>query len=689
MTQVADKDKLPQDQPDSPEQVLQSKIINGDFNSAVVLLKTLTDKADTSGINLPLHHKRLLLEAGYYSIVSALGPVDRNSAVTVLANLMSGRETISERDVRQLLAVAPNDFDQAIATSQVCSIGSVFGLIPRSYLRESADLLSLLASQLESCGELEKACEVYLRLGMTLVAHLTNGHTLARALYKHVKDIAPSQAILSEATYRETEATFLSVSTDDSVLIAGLEKLVGESGVLADWTRAQLTLRLAHALLKKHKHGLEYVEHAIGIAETAGDSATIFQGLLTIINQSIASGNSDKANQLLIVGEKLCQVMGFPAGILSCQVSRLHIMLAQVDRDKSRAILKNLLPSVRSLPGGLVYSLPVGCFCDQLGMYAESDSLRDWARRCFKRTGYWALESLALRTQAQGYASRRETSRACTAYKKLEKLHRKRGEDSLAIEVQSLYLQLELVDLAASLDKKTTSRRNSRILKQTRRALDSMPNGIQGPLRARLLQVEGNMLLLTKRYAEAQSKLNESIDLFRALEDRVNSAFVMGVLGLVQLESVRNGLGSRAQILESAEGNLTAAAKTLQSANIRSEAARMWKMAAVVSLELSQCSLRHLADGNHRTEEGLAEYNLKVKRNSEFYLEQCWNCLSEINSISQMDYGSNTDGVDQAQIVRAGLEIAIELSKLTKEGKSLLDKWQLREKQSKNLQMVQ
>jgi hypothetical protein len=182
------------------------------------------------------------------------------------------------------------------------------------------------------------------------------------------------------------------------------------------------------------------------------------------------------------------------------------------------------------------------------------------------------------------------------------------------------------------------------------------------------------MLFMSKRYTEAQGTLSLARELFLSVGDATNAAFVSGFLGLAQLEAVKQGSESEMELLMSAEENIVAAANAFKNARVRGEAARMWKMAAVVNLE----RIQHVSFD--------AAISLRVK--AESYLDLAWQALYELNSINRMDQEATTNqhGPDSAQlqIINIALEIAIKLSHSIKDSEIILEKWRLRAKGEEN-----
>jgi tetratricopeptide (TPR) repeat protein len=672
----------------TPEESIQMQILEGNFHLAVPLLTSILEESPDNKLNLPLYYKRLLLEAGYYSLVTKLTPLDSNSTLTTLAGFISGQRNISESEVRRHINNAQNGFDEAILTAQLCSLGATFGALPKPFLNEALDILSVLAARLEACGDRQNACEAYLRLGSILATNIAKGTTIARTIYRYVKDIAPTQALLNEATLRELEAISLTAPLDRVELIKAIKGLIDGTVAVSNTARLQLILRLAEALIKMGDSGLEYLEYVVNLAQSSGSLSTAFQGLLSILNLLIARGDSYNASRLLISAERLCESMRFPVGLLSCELSRVHILITQGEYDASRATVHKLVKTARSLPGGLGYALAVSFFCDQLGMLPESDSLRDWALKCFKRNGNKALETLALQTKANSQANRGENQKALSSFKKLERLLRARGDEAQAIEAKSLAFQIRLMDISAALGNGPKPRNLSRIINQATKLLEALPQGAGVLLRARLSQIQGQMFFLAKRYTDSQVKLNAARDLFLSVGDSTNSAFVSGFLGLAQLEAAQMGATPRDELLVSAEKNIILAAQTFQEARIRGEAARMWKMAAVVSLELSGGSFKQPVDNSNSDGDRL---ELKIK--AEDYLERAWASLSEHRSLSSMNQegtGSlSSSERDQLQIIKLGIENAIELSNCIKDSADILEKWRLRSQGEENRVVVQ
>lgn len=683
--QVANDDSVRHLDPPSQENTLQKEILEGNFNSAIPSINALIQDPHQAKVDLPLHHKRLLLEGGYYSLITALNPADSESPLANLANFMSGLRGVSERQIRKQLNDYKDDFDNAILTSQLCSTGVMFGVLPRHLIHEGVDLLSTLAARLESTGDLIKASEVYLRLGAVISVSINKGSAIARTLYRHVKEIAPTLAIQNEATVKELEATFLTLPRDGKELIKTLQELVSGTLTVPNAVRPQLILRLAETLSKRGITAPEYIEHAVVLAENSGNKTTTFQGLLSLVNILLARGDSFNANRLLISAEKLCESMRFPVGLLSCQVSRVHIMITQGERDASKAQVRALVDSARSLPGGLAYALAISVFCDQLGMRLEGDSLRDWGLKCFKRNSATSLEALALQTKANSLAHRGDNKRACLAYSQLEKLHRKRGEDAEAIEAKALALQIKLLDIATCIGNTSINKRreHSRIIGETVKLLESLPPGEGVKLRARLSQIQGQMLYVNKSYAEAEKTLRLAKELFISLGDTTNSAFISGLLGLAQLEMAHQNSEPREELLISAEENIVAAAKAFNNARIRGEEARMWKMAAVASLERASYYLSNQDKTvNIPDNKSTATQVLNLKVNSESYLELAWLALSELHALNRMEQEAPTSvksiGKDQRQIINLALEVTIELSRYLKDGDITLEKWRTR-----------
>jgi tetratricopeptide (TPR) repeat protein len=668
----------------TPEQTIQQHIANGELHLASIAIRAMLEKNPRGRFDLPLSQKRVLLDGGYYSLVRSMDSAEATSAIASLAGFMSGQRTLSQREVRQQISKAPTDFDEVLVTAQLCSVGAVFGVLPRSLMDDSVDLLSALCSRLESSGDLHRAAEAYLRLGSIMAVKVAKGCAISRALFKHANDIAPTAALRSEAAFRGVEATFLAIPASARDLINGLDYLVDGTVAVGRLARSHLILRLAQTLLKvssgnDHDRGIQYIEHAVRLAENLGDNATVFQGLLTLIENSIPKGDSYNTNQLLIAAEKVSDSMGFPLGGLSCHISRLHLMISQGERDLSRAAVKRLADISRALPGGLAYALPISLYCEQLGMHDESDALRNWAHGHFKRIESWTFEAGTLQTQADSYASRGDHKRAVATYSKLERLYRKRGDEAKALEVKVISLQTQLAVLAESLGGESKRNRHSNILKQARQVLGILPSNSGEYLRGKLAQIEGHMLFLAKRYQNSQIKLSEARNIFQSIGNEVDAAFVNGLLGLVQFEAARKDSGLQAETLMLAESNLVSAARALHGHRIRRESTKMWKMAAMVSLERIRRDAER-STGNDTISDAGPVNHLDLKRNCELYLDMSWSGLLELESMSCMDeLKSAGDKAEKRQLVKVALEIAHELYELVDEGESILEKWLMRE----------
>lgn len=650
--------------------------------------QSLRQTALDSGVILSNYHRRLLIEGGHFNLVAALSSggtakeaspnksAPTSDPLLLLALFHTGRIKISSHMQRSLQAKTFKDADQIIALAQLLAIGCALYELPRITIHSAVDLLSSLAIQLELAHDLSKASQVYLRLAATMNVALRHGTTISRSIYKHVQQMAPDEGTRLIAHVKDVIAAASLGLADKHELIKELQELLAGGHLSLGHHRWSLALKVSQALLKISECPVTDIEHIEAGAQESGDLTTAFGAKLTLIDHWLARGQLSKARQMAINAEQLGENMGFASGVLSCQTSSLHITVNQGEHDLSCAKLKQLSKTVLSTPGGASYALPIAAYCARVAMFDECDSLLDFCLRKFRSVGANNLQIPALQAKAQAHLQRGQIDKAISLCTNVERRQRAMGNEYEAIETRVLSLQIRFSSPAAH-SKDPSSRTDiSRFLKRTKYLLQNIPATQSEYLSAKIAQIEGHRYFMAGQYIAAQNELNRAKSGYQTLGMVIDLGFVIGLLGLVQLEAARRTLQNRSGLLRLALDNVVQSAEIMQQARIRSEEARMWQTAAVICVEIDRDTKATRAETAHDNTQEQGQYlNLLL---CESYFDRCWQCLAELISLSVMDQSESNNQNQLSQIVNAALGISQTISKLSGGEVTLLEKWQQR-----------
>jgi hypothetical protein len=652
--------------------------------------QSFSQTALDNGLILSNYHKRLLLEGGHFNLVAALSSRETTKEVSqdksvptsdpllILALFHTGRIKISRRMQRSLQAKSFKDADQIIALAQLIATGCALYELPRATIHSAVELLSGLAIKLELAQDLSKASQVYLRLATTMSVALTHGTTISRSIYKHVQQIAPDEGTRLIAYVTDVVAAASLGLAGKHELLKELQEILAGGHSSLGHKRWSLALKVSQALLKVSECPVTEIEHIEAGALESGDLTTAFGAKLILIDHWLARGQLSQARQIAIRAEQLGENMGFASGVLSCQISSLHITVNQGEHDSSCAKIKQLFKNVLSTPGGVSYALPLAAYCARVAMFDECDSLLDFCLRRFRSVGANNLQIPALQAKAQAHLQRDQIDRAISLCTNVERRQRAMGNEYEALETRVLSLQIRFSSPAAHSKEPSSCADVSRFLKKTKSLLQHIPTTQSEYLSAKIAQIEGHRYFFTGEYIAAQNEFNRAKSGYQTLGMVIDLGFVSGLLGLVQLESARKGVHNKLSLLRLALDNVVQSAEIMQQARIRSEEARMWQTAAIICVEMDRESKTTRAETAHENTQEQSWYQNLIL--CESYFDRCWQCLDELSSLSVMDQSASNNQNRLSQIVNAALGISETISILSGGEVTLLEKWQHRAK---------
>jgi hypothetical protein len=466
-------------------------------------------------------------------------------------------------------------------------------------------------------------------------------------------------------------------------LLKELQEILAGGHSSLGHNRWSLALKVSQALLKVSECPVTEIEHIEAGALESGDLTTAFGAKLTLIDHWLARGQLSQARQMAIRAEQLGENMGFASGVLSCQISSLHITVNQGEHDSSCAKIKQLCKNVLSSPGGVSYALPIAAYCARVAMFDECDSLLDFCLRRFRSVGANNLQIPVLQAKAQAHLQRDQIDRAISLCTNVERRQRAMGNEYEALETRVLSLQIRFSSPAAHSKEPSSCADVSRFLKKTKSLLQYIPTTQSEYLSAKIAQIEGHRYFFTGEYIAAQNELNRAKSCYQTLGMVIDLGFVSGLLGLVQLESARRGLHNKLSLLRLALGNAVQSAEIMQQSRIRSEEARMWQTAAIICVEMDRESTTTRAETAHENTQEQSRYQNLIL--CESYFDRCWQCLDELSSMSVMDQSASNNQNQLSQIVNAALGISETISilsggELSGGEVTLLEKWQQRAK---------
>ncbi len=425
------------------------------------------------------------------------------------------------------------------------------GALPAAGILRARSVLAVELERAAGSAEVELHGQVALELAKAYlhapISDALAAHSILERVSKELNNrgISPGLAFdITRVMYQS--GRILGVASDTKAQEHDLRQQATANGVVA---QALAELAIARRAEEINSAALE---GAVATFEVHEFLSGAFEGLFLLATSALDRGHNVVAERFLLRAQQVAERAGFEQGVALAQIGLFQGASIADDR---RAMQEHCRRLTSGTPSELVLcasGVNMAAAQQITGDFAGAIRTATRCQKFFEGHGLWSSASQALFIVGTCQAQLGKWGKAAVAWNKAYVLDRKRNACIQACERQCMVVQALVMDdmLSRGGVRPATASKSHKQLREADALLRSCGDSVDGVrARARLLQIEAQLCVMTGSFVASLKHLSNSRGLFDSLGMEFEVAMVDAFTGLSLMEV---GKGSAPDVLEEA-----------------------------------------------------------------------------------------------------------------------------------------